>query len=303
MLWETELVEGVAYLNQHFKEVTNDGISIKIHKWDAIQTLISHEPHKHSFYQATYVLNGKGTYIEGKRKGEIKNGSLILTPPDTNHKVVTTKGLDILLVNFKLETSSDEYIQKLFNSVKKNELYLLQDRERSAAILLWVSILKLAAQDNTVYFNNSIDNIAITLFWSMLKDFEKEILSRDRKQVVTSSSTLIYKAKLYIIEHLADALTLKDIANHLHLSDRHVSRLFNQELGQPFTTFLRKQRIRKAGILLSDSTMPIKEIAQQTGFASVHYFTNVFSKEMDMPPGRFREKYHQHHLKTIQRKI
>ena len=67
--------------------------------------------------------------------------------------------------------------------------------------------------------------------------------------------------------------------------------MFNQELGQSLTTFIRKERIRKAGLLLSESDLPIKEIAEQTGFSSVHYFTNVFSAEMDMPPGRFREKF------------
>ena len=91
-------------------------------------------------------------------------------------------------------------------------------------------------------------------------------------------------------------MTLKDIADHLHISERHLSRLFNQELGQSFTTFIRKERIRKAGILLSDSNIPIKDIAEQTGFSSVHYFTNVFSSEMDMPPGQFRERFRHQNL-------
>ena len=164
--------------------------------------------------------------------------------------------------------------------------------------LLWLSLLKLAANDNTIYLKNNMESIGITLFWSILKDFEKEILSRKSKQIHTSASTLIYQAKVYIIENLAEPITIKDIADHLHISERHLSRLFNQELGQPFTTFIRKERIRKAGILLSDSNIPIKDIALQTGFSSIHYFTNVFSKEMDMPPGKFRERFRHQNLIT-----
>lgn len=156
---------------------------------------------------------------------------------------------------------------------------------------MWISLLKLASQDNTIYLKNNIDSLVITLFWSLLKEFQKEILADEPNPVRTPTSILIYRAKLYILKRLADPITVKSVADHLHISERHLSRMFNQELGQSLTTFIRKERIRKAGLLLSESDLPIKEIAEQTGFSSVHYFTNVFSAEMDMPPGRFREKF------------
>ncbi len=291
MKWENELIIGSEFLTHHLQEVTNDGVSIKVHHWGAFQQVSTQPIHEHTYYETCYILEGEGFYLEGERMGEVSAGTLILTTADTKHQLLSESSMDFITIDFELLDTSHAYIQKLFHRVKKTQLYLLSDRERSAAILLWVSLLKLASQKNTIYLKNNIDSLVITLFWSLLKDFQKEILFESLEPVRTSTSILIYRAKVYILEHLAQPITLSHVAEHLHLSKRHVSRIFNQELGQSFTAFIRKERIRKAGILLSESDIPIKDIAEQTGFSSVHYFTNVFSKEMNMPPGQFRKKF------------
>lgn len=298
MQWEKDLQLGANYLNEHLIEIIKDGVSIKMHNWGADNESGLDTMKQHDFYQVTYIFNGKGSYQEGKITADVSKGALILTPPNTTYRLDSHKGLDMLTICFSLQSTSHSYIQKLFDTVKIEQLYILPNRNHSAAILLWISLLKLAANDNTIYLKNNIDSLGITLFWSILKDFEKEILSRNSKQVQTSASTLIYQAKVYIMDNLAESITIRNIADQLHISERHLSRLFNQELGQPFTTYIRKERIRKAGILLSDSDIPIKDIALQTGFSSIHYFTNVFSKEMDMPPGRFRERFRHQNLIT-----
>lgn len=296
MKWEEDFILGTKYLNKNLIEVTKDGVSITMHDWGASESYSLNKETQHNYYRVFYILDGKGLYQEGKRRKTIQKGALILIPPDTPYQFESQIDLEGIDVSFSLNMTSHPFIQKLFNGVKRDQLFVLPDRNRTAAILLWVSILKLGSSDNTIYLKNNIDSLAITLFWSILKDFEKEILSRNTKQVESSTSNLVYQAKLFILDNLSKSMTLKDIADHLHISERHLSRLFNQELGQSFTTFIRKERIRKAGILLSDSNIPIKDIAEQTGFSSVHYFTNVFSSEMDMPPGQFRERFRHQNL-------
>lgn len=298
MNMEKDLCLGANYLNKHLMDITKDGVSIQIHQWGINSKYSEDVFQEHDYFKVTYILSGKGHYHEKHNMEEISKGTLILTPPEIAYKLSSRSNLEAIHIGFTLKATSHTYIQKLFDTVKPNQIYILSEKDRSAAVLLWMSLLKLAANDNTIYLKNNIESIGITLFWSILKDFEKEILDRNSKQIQTSASTLIYQAKVYIIENLAEPITIKDIADHLHISERHLSRLFNQELGQPFTTFIRKERIRKAGILLSDSNIPIKDIALQTGFSSIHYFTNVFSKEMDMPPGKFRERFRHQNLIT-----
>jgi AraC-like DNA-binding protein len=43
--------------------------------------------------------------------------------------------------------------------------------------------------------------------------------------------------------------------------------------------------------MLTTTNKSIKQIAQDIGFDTVHYFTTVFSEEMNISPGRFAEKF------------
>jgi transcriptional regulator GlxA family with amidase domain len=44
-------------------------------------------------------------------------------------------------------------------------------------------------------------------------------------------------------------------------------------------------------ILLKTTDLSIRDIAQETGFPDVHYFTRVFTASMRSSPGRFRNLY------------
>ncbi|WP_165444945.1 helix-turn-helix transcriptional regulator [Gracilibacillus phocaeensis] len=74
------------------------------------------------------------------------------------------------------------------------------------------------------------------------------------------------------------------------MSHRHLSRLFTQHIDVTFTQYVRSEKINKAAILLATTDLPIKIVAQQVGFDTVHYFSSVFKKVMDIPPGEFRSR-------------
>jgi len=73
-----------------------------------------------------------------------------------------------------------------------------------------------------------------------------------------------------------------------------LSRLFTVELGQSFSAYVRKERIRHAVSLLTTTDWSIKQIALDCGFDTVHYFTTVFKAEMGEPPGKFIRKLKEH---------
>jgi len=291
MEWENSFQSGSIFLNQHLLNVKVEDASINIHYWGAKKEHMSNHMHQHSFYEVCFILNGEGKYIENNHIRDIKKGALILCPPYTKHQILSDTGLDIIFIGFDLIHTSNELVQELFDVVSEREINIIYEKQNSAVTHLWISLLKLAIKENTLYLVNNIDGVAFTLFCSILKEFKTTSSQNEYQSVRTSSADLVYRAKLYIIDNLSEPFTLDEVADYLHISERHLSRLFQQELGQTFSGFIRKERVRKAGILLSESDIPIKDISLQTGFRSIHYFSNVFSKEMDMPPGQFREKF------------
>lgn len=96
---------------------------------------------------------------------------------------------------------------------------------------------------------------------------------------------------LFIQDNLANSIKLTDLASSFHISSRHLSRLFISELGVSYCDYVRNQRVRRAAKLLKETEISIKEIAEETGFPNVHYFTRVFTSAMGSSPGLFRSLY------------
>lgn len=79
-------------------------------------------------------------------------------------------------------------------------------------------------------------------------------------------------------------LSLQDVADEVNLSIPYLSKLFRKELGYTFVDYLTDLRIRKAIELLHDDSMKMYEIAESVGYASQHYFSNVFKKKLGISP-------------------
>ncbi len=59
-------------------------------------------------------------------------------------------------------------------------------------------------------------------------------------------------------------------------------------MGVTFIDYLTSVRIRKAIELLHSGELKIYEIAELTGYANQHYFSNVFKKNLGVSPAEYR---------------
>lgn len=98
---------------------------------------------------------------------------------------------------------------------------------------------------------------------------------------------ILHKAVLYLKEHLAEKISLNDVADNSHASVSYVSRLFKSETGQTFTEFLNQLRVEKSKELLRTQA-PVQQISEQVGFDSPKYFSRVFKKMVGLSPKQFQ---------------
>jgi AraC family transcriptional regulator of adaptative response/methylated-DNA-[protein]-cysteine methyltransferase len=87
----------------------------------------------------------------------------------------------------------------------------------------------------------------------------------------------------YLNEH-----GVEELAALLGVGGRHLSRLFNKHLGATPGEFASTRRIQTAKRLISDSTMPLAEVAFEAGFKSVRRFNDAFVKTYHRSPSSFR---------------
>jgi AraC family transcriptional regulator, regulatory protein of adaptative response / DNA-3-methyladenine glycosylase II len=83
---------------------------------------------------------------------------------------------------------------------------------------------------------------------------------------------------------------LEHIADQFELSSRQIRRIVQKELGVPPIQLLLTRRLLLAKQLLTETALPVTEIAFASGFSSLRRFNDAFSSRYRMPPTRLRKK-------------
>lgn len=279
-------------LNNHVKRLHGNETTFLIHYWGAASKLQSNHHHKHSFFELCYCVEGSGIYLEEGQSAEIFPGLLFCSRPGVYHQILSESQSDLHLLYVAFEIIEEEepssLLASLYNQLSSAGKMLIVQAENNTASTLWLTLITQAASSKPV-FPDLLKGIAYSLLASVPPNYldTPQALSTDISSR-TTSSLLVRQAKLFIRDNLGEKLLARHVADYLHISERHLGRIFHSALGETFGSYLRKERVSLAAELLKSCQLSIKEIAERTGFGTVHYFTRVFNEEMGMTPARYR---------------
>ena len=85
------------------------------------------------------------------------------------------------------------------------------------------------------------------------------------------------------------AISISHIAQRLGVSDRHLRRIFEAQWGVSPLQYLQTRRLLSAKQLLTDTRLPVTQIAALSGYASVRRFNAVFVEHYRMQPTALRK--------------
>lgn len=85
------------------------------------------------------------------------------------------------------------------------------------------------------------------------------------------------------------SIAIGEIAAVCGLSSAHLRRVFKATMGVSIGTFIERIRFEKARMLLSESALPLKQIAHLLGFANPGAFSTAFRRSAGVSPSMFRQ--------------
>jgi AraC-like DNA-binding protein len=94
----------------------------------------------------------------------------------------------------------------------------------------------------------------------------------------------------YLTDNFAQAPTLNDVADFVHISPFHFHRLFSRQVGLSPKHYVLRFRFQVAKWLLRASRMQVGAIAAATGFSSHGHFTATFHRVIGVSPTEYRSK-------------
>lgn len=99
----------------------------------------------------------------------------------------------------------------------------------------------------------------------------------------------IAQALRYVHNNYSENITLDFISKYVNMSKSNFCLVFNKAIGETFVHYLNHVRISHAHRLISETSLPIKEVAEKTGFSSTSYMTSIFKKYTNTTPGELRK--------------
>jgi transcriptional regulator GlxA family with amidase domain len=95
----------------------------------------------------------------------------------------------------------------------------------------------------------------------------------------------------FVLEHLAEPLSVPRLARALAMSSRTLSRLCSEHFGESPAALVRRLRLEEARRLLEETALPLKEITARTGIGDESTFWRLFTRRLGVTPAAYRERF------------
>ena len=248
--------------------------------------------HQHEEIQISHVISGKGKLFVGYTITHYEAGDTIAIGSNLPHLFQSQKSEQeshMISLFFLKNSFGDTF----FELPEMKELHPFFE-----AVQFGFSI-KHQSYDLSKNFENFSPENKLTLFLQLI-----ELLRLINGQQKTILNDLIYNKDLtknhgsrlqlvyeYVINNFQEEITLKKVADLVHLSPNAFCRFFKQRSNKSFFTFLKEIRIAHACQLLRDSDeLPISEIAAQCGFTTKSNFKKHFKTVKGCSPTNFKKQ-------------
>jgi two-component system, response regulator YesN len=189
-----------------------------------------------------------------------------------------------------------ETIQKEINQIfaRLMEYAASPAYTRYIIFLVFMDIYReLEIQDELIY-EEMVEKINKASSFKELQMIIKDLMDNLKYKKFKREYSINVQNVLKIIqEEYQEDLTLKAIAERLHLNVMYVGQIFKKETNKSFSQYLNHYRIKLAQNLLLHSELNINEISEKIGYMSPGYFYKNFKKYCGISPKEFRESYQQ----------
>lgn len=282
----------ISTLNSSPRRLTLAG-HVDVLSWSYEAHLLDNVPHRHAHFEICLIGDyGRGVFQVQDSPHAIKRGDLFIARPGVAHQIVNTQKrlMELYWISFNWQSSSshDEIYDLMSNFANSSRLVVPDEDER--ILSLWRA-LKSVSENPRIGWRDQVDALTTALIIGIAQlGSEGDRVLDVRPQA--DNARLLQQAIRYIHDNLDRRLGVQEIADHVHLSSRHLSRLMLQFAGTTPAAYIEHARLERAQALLLRSSTPLKEIAREVGYDGVQHFSRVCARNFGLPPGELRSRGH-----------
>lgn len=249
--------------------------------------------HLHPEMEFLYLEEGNFTFkVEGKRYS-MKAGEAVFVPQNMLHTAIeqSEQGMfraicfapEFLTANME-HRDMQKYVYALVQSGIDYTL-LLQGEEWKEALGCLKSLFMQAERlENPELL---VRGYLLVIWQYLYEQHISKILGEKKK---SRKEEQLEEVLEFIHSHFAEDISLSQLAYLAHMSEGQLCRSFKQVMGSTPFTYLKRYRITKSCLFLSETDKKISEVCSLCGFNNISYYNREFLRIMKTTPSKYREE-------------
>lgn len=247
--------------------------------------------HSHVFYEILCCQNTCDVeYLVGADRYRLQKGDIVIIPPGVSHRALLPDHMtepyrrDVMW----LSTEFAATVPHLFP-------------EESKALTRETRLLRTAGTQW---------EFLAEMFRNGVREFEQQRLGWEEAVLGNSIMILVYirramqdrtavplrvekpelldQVLIYVEEHLAEKITLADVAKHFWVSQSTITQTFRNKMGVSFYRCVTQRRLIAAKTLILQG-LPLESVNEKVGFTDYSTFYRAFKQEFGISPRQYRK--------------
>ncbi|WP_163540058.1 AraC family transcriptional regulator [Gracilibacillus sp. YIM 98692] len=281
------------------RHLPNDESVQVMRSWEGFDAPI----HRHDFIEIIFIEEGTGFHHLNGDKIKVQKGDIFMVPLGVEHVLRPSSirdGQPLVIFNVLLtvdrlkkllqetkQLNDVDFTHWLFENIWRQSDHYLHVKDHQMNCLSIVRSMFWEKQNQSIGTNVMLDIKLKELFIHLARldsyipsnDVNYKFYQIDMEEIVS-----------YIGEHYNEPLTISNIAQLAHVSERHFSRIFKKQMNQSFTQYLQTIRIEKSCELLVNTSLTVTEICDRVGYKNTDFFRSLFYKKLGLTPSAYRKR-------------
>jgi len=251
--------------------------------------------HWHPEVEIIVIKKGAGIIHVNLTSYDVKAGDMILVLPGQLHSIGSHNPTHMEYENIIFDTSllrsskedlcNKKYFNPLFNGRMNIPTLINYELPYYLEVYNCINRIDDLCDKKPFGYHLGIKSYLYQISFILFNNTTKVKKPRQTSKSLDKVKTILS----YIQKNYSCPISVEEIAQECYYSKSHFMKFFKETMGMSFTQYLNDYRLNIAGQTLRSTTDNISDIAQNTGFENLSYFTRMFKKKYGMTPGEYRK--------------